>query len=85
LRASTAEGYCPTLRGRVATQLAEGANVAYEVVIDGAGEPQVAAAMQTGILAAAGPGIVMISAGNYGGKLGKFHFRLHEVLGALGS
>ena len=31
--------------------------------------------------AAAGPGVVAITAGNYGGKLGKFHFRLHEVLG----
>ena len=25
-------------------------------------------------------GIVRISAGNYGGKLGKYHFHLHEVM-----
>ena len=34
----------------------------------------------TPIRAAAGPGIPAISAGHYGGKLGKFHFRLHDVL-----
>ncbi len=34
----------------------------------------------TSLHAAAGPGIPAISAGNYGGKLGKFHFRLREVL-----
>ena len=39
-----------------------------------------AAAMAAGIRAAAGPGIPAISAGHYGGKLGKFHFRLHAVL-----
>jgi formylmethanofuran--tetrahydromethanopterin N-formyltransferase len=30
--------------------------------------------------AAAGPGVVAIGAGNYGGKLGKFHFHLRELL-----
>jgi formylmethanofuran--tetrahydromethanopterin N-formyltransferase len=38
--------------------------------------------MATGIRAAAGPGIVAVSAGNYGGKLGKFHFHLRQLLGA---
>jgi len=37
--------------------------------------------MATALRAAAGPGVLQIGAGNYGGKLGKFHFRLHEVLG----
>ena len=32
--------------------------------------------------AAAGPDVPAISAGNYGGKLGKFHFHLHQVLGS---
>jgi formylmethanofuran--tetrahydromethanopterin N-formyltransferase len=80
LKASTADAYCPTLRGRVATKLTPGANAAYEIVIDGADEAAIATAMAVGIRAAAGPGILAISAGNYGGKLGKFHFRLHEVL-----
>lgn len=81
LKASTADAYCPTLRGRVATQLADGANAAYEVVIDGIDEASISAAMTAGIRAAAGPGLVAISAGNYGGKLGKFHFHLRQLLG----
>src|SRR4029079_12577560 len=78
LKASTAEAYCPSLRGRpdVETRLTEGANAAYEIVIDGVDEVSVAKAMAAGIRAAAGPGVVAISAGNYGGKLGKFHFHL---------
>ena len=38
------------------------------------------AAMAAGLRAAAGNGIVQITAGNYGGKLGKFHFHLHKLL-----
>jgi formylmethanofuran--tetrahydromethanopterin N-formyltransferase len=80
LKASTADAYCPTLRGRVPTQLASGAHAAYEIVIDGIDETSVAAAMAAGIRAAAGEGVVAITAGNYGGKLGKFHFHLRELL-----
>lgn len=80
LKASTADAYCPTLRGRVPTKLVEGANAAYEIVIDGADEAAIENAMAVGIRAAAGPGILAITAGNYGGKLGKFHFRLHDIL-----
>ncbi|HJS09307.1 MAG TPA: hypothetical protein VJ809_16685 [Pirellulales bacterium] len=36
--------------------------------------------MAAAIRTAAGDGVAAISAGNYGGKLGKFHFRLHDVL-----
>jgi formylmethanofuran--tetrahydromethanopterin N-formyltransferase len=81
LKASTADAYCPTLRGRVETKLDERANYAYEIVVDGADEAHVAAAMQAAIRAAAGPGVIRIGAGNYGGKLGKFHFKLHELVG----
>jgi len=81
LKASTADAYCPTLRGRVETRLEAGVNYAYEIVIDGAGEEQVAAAMAAGIRAAAGPGVLAIGAGNYGGKLGKFHFHLRQLVG----
>ncbi len=81
LKASTAEAYCPSLRGRVETRLADGANAAYEIVIDGVDEASVAAAMTAGIRAAAGAGVIAITAGNYGGKLGKFHFHLHQLLG----
>ncbi len=79
LRASTAHDYCPTLRGRVQTQLAEGVNCVYEIVIDGVDFGAVATAMRAGIDSATGEGIIAISAGNYGGKLGKHHFHLHKL------
>jgi formylmethanofuran--tetrahydromethanopterin N-formyltransferase len=80
LRASTADWFCPTLRGRVESQLHADAQFACEIVIDGVDEHAVARAMCAGIRAASGEGVVAISAGNYGGKLGKFQFRLHEIL-----
>lgn len=82
LPASTAEAYCPTLRARTATRLHPESNFAYEIVIDGIDEAAVGTAMAEAMRAAAGPGVVNIGAGNYGGKLGKFHFRLHELLAA---
>jgi formylmethanofuran--tetrahydromethanopterin N-formyltransferase len=80
LVASTSDAYCPTLRGRVESKLHPQANCAYEIVIDGISEAAVAAAMTAAMHAAAGPGVVAITAGNYGGKLGKFHFHLHKLL-----
>jgi formylmethanofuran--tetrahydromethanopterin N-formyltransferase len=82
LRASTNDAFCPALVGRVETSLVEGATCALEIVIDGVDEPTVAAALAKAVRAAAGAGIVAISAGNYGGKLGKFHFHLHQILSA---
>lgn len=82
LRASTNEAFCPALAGRVRSELHPDAACAIEVVIDGEDESAVAAAMAAGIRAAAGPGIPEIAAGHYGGKLGKFHFRLRDVLAA---
>lgn len=80
LRASTADAYCPTLRGRVATKLNPEARCALEIVIDGTDEARVGQAMGVAIRAAAGLGIVSITAGNYGGKLGKYHFHLHQLI-----
>jgi formylmethanofuran--tetrahydromethanopterin N-formyltransferase len=79
LVASTADDYCPTLRDRVPSKLVAGANCAYEIVIDGVGQPAVAAAMRAAIEAAVGDGVLAIDAGNYGGKLGKYPIRLHEL------
>ena len=53
LNASTAEAYCPTLRDQVKTELVDGANAAYEIVIDGIDQAGVAAAMRTAIETAA--------------------------------
>lgn len=80
LKASTSDPYCPTLRGRVTSKLHPDCNCAYEVVVDGESEAAVGAAMAAAIRAAAGEGIVAITAGNYGGKLGKFHFHLRQLL-----
>jgi formylmethanofuran--tetrahydromethanopterin N-formyltransferase len=78
--ASTSDPYCPTLRGRVESKLHPQANCAYEIVIDGINEQVVGEAMAAAIRAAAGTGVVAITAGNYGGKLGKFHFHLRKLL-----
>lgn len=80
LVASTSDPYCPTLRGRVTSQLHPDTNCAYEIVVDGESEAAVAAAMVAAMRAAAGAGVVAITAGNYGGKLGKFHFHLRKLL-----
>ena len=84
LRASTNDAFCPTLSGRVETRVHPGANAVYEIIINGVDEPAVSGAMRAGIdaICADGrhPDVIAISAGNYGGKLGKFHFHLREVL-----
>lgn len=82
LRASTNDAFCPALVGRSGDQLLPDVACALEIVIDGVDEAAVAAAMEAGLRAAAGPDVVAISAGNYGGKLGKFHFHLRHLLGA---
>ena len=80
LPASTSDLYCPTLRGRVESKLHPDTVAAYEIVVDGVSQQAVADAMKAVMEAAAGENIVRIGAGNYGGKLGKFHFHLHELL-----
>jgi formylmethanofuran--tetrahydromethanopterin N-formyltransferase len=80
LRASTNEAFCPALRGRAPSLLHPSANSAYEIVINGVDERAVAAAMVAALRSAAGEGVPAISAGNYGGKLGKFRFSLRAIL-----
>src|SRR5947208_2519067 len=81
LRASTNDAYCPTLRGRGNSDLPDGCNAVYEIVIDGLDLPAVEEATRVGVRAACGPGVLGITAGNYGGKLGPFHLHLHRLLG----
>jgi formylmethanofuran--tetrahydromethanopterin N-formyltransferase len=84
LMASTNDAFAPTLRGVVATQMPDAAGAALEIVIDGLTAAAVREAMVTGIKAICRVGkevgIVGITAGNYGGKLGQYQFALHEVL-----
>lgn len=84
LMASTNDAFCPTLRGLAKrSELDERIGCVMEIVIDGLSEAAVAAAMRAGIeagvaLGTAG-GLLRLSAGNYGGKLGPFHFHLHRL------
>jgi formylmethanofuran--tetrahydromethanopterin N-formyltransferase len=79
LRASTNDLYCPTLRGR-GSELPDGCNAVYEIVIDGLDLAAVEEAMRVGVRAACVPGVLAISAGNYGGQLGPFHLHLRKLL-----
>ena len=83
LSASTFHQYCPRLRKLVPdSKVPEGAKSVYEIVINGLTIEAVKKAMGEGIKAAVKvPGIVMVSAGNYGGKLGPYQAYLKEVLG----
>jgi formylmethanofuran--tetrahydromethanopterin N-formyltransferase len=63
------------------TALPEGVNSVLEIVIDGTDEAAIVTAMKTGIDAACQDGVIAISAGNYGGKLGPHHFHLRKILG----
>jgi formylmethanofuran--tetrahydromethanopterin N-formyltransferase len=83
MHASTNEKFCPTLRDKVeGSQIPEGVNGVYEIVINGVSEEAVKEAMRIGIKAAVKvPDVVKISAGNFEGKLGKYQFQLKDVLG----
>lgn len=84
LNASTNDAFCPTLKGQTKTQLSPEVESVMEIVIDGLTEEDINKAMRVGIQAAcdlgAENGIRRISAGNYGGKLGPFHFHLQEIM-----
>jgi formylmethanofuran--tetrahydromethanopterin N-formyltransferase len=79
---STNTAYCPTIRRQVDSALPAGVNSVMEIVIDGLDEGAVREATRVGIQAACRPGVLRISAGNYGGKLGQYHFHLHKIMGA---
>ena len=84
LKASTNDAYCPTLRAETNSDLPEGTGCVYEIVIDGETFDDVQQAMCNGLQAATQlPGLLQITAGNYGGKLGKHHFHLAEVIAEL--
>lgn len=85
LIASTNDAFCPTIRAQSPRSvLPPEVEAVLEIVIDGLSEADVAAATAAGVRAACAlgrdGGVVAISAGNYGGKLGPYHFHLHRVL-----
>ena len=85
LVASTNDAYCPTIRAQAPrSALPPEVEAVLEIVIDGLSEADVAQATAAGIRAACslgrGAGVIGVTAGNYGGQLGPFHFHLHQVL-----
>ena len=78
--ASTNDAFCPTLRAVTKTALPDGVNSVLEIVINGTDAAAIARAMKTGIDAACVDGVVAITAGNYGGKLGPHHFHLRQIM-----
>jgi formylmethanofuran--tetrahydromethanopterin N-formyltransferase len=81
MKATANEKYCPSIRDKVPdTQIPADVKSVYEIVINGISEEAIKKAMAVGIKAAVTvPGVKKISAGNYGGKLGKYQFKLHEL------
>jgi formylmethanofuran--tetrahydromethanopterin N-formyltransferase len=80
LMASTNHPLCPTLRAQVDdSEVPERIGSVLEIVIDGLGPEPVREAMRVGLHAAAQAGARRITAGNYGGSLGKHHFHLREL------
>jgi formylmethanofuran--tetrahydromethanopterin N-formyltransferase len=82
LKASTNHPFCPKLRPLVPdTQVPEDVSCVYEIVINGLTLEAVRKALKQGVTAtASSAGIVKISAGNYGGKLGPYKAFLKEAL-----
>ena len=83
--ATTNDVFDPTLRAITASQVPAGVNSVLEIVLDGTDAPAIEAAMRVGIRAACRPGVVAITAGNYGGKLGPHHFHLRKIVSEVGA
>jgi formylmethanofuran--tetrahydromethanopterin N-formyltransferase len=78
--ASTNHQFAPTLRVQAGdTLVPDGVGAVLEIVIDGVSEEAVREAMRRGLHAAATAGASHLSAANFGGNLGEFHFPLSEL------
>ena len=84
MMASTNDAYCPTLKGRAGSELAAEVGVVLEIVIDGLTSRSVAESMRAALHASteagAAHGLVAVTAGNYGGNLGRHHYHLKDLL-----
>lgn len=83
LIAATYAEFCPTLRDKLGSKskLPEGVASVMEIIMNGQDLDSIAKATGNAIRAAAEtPGLLRISAGNYGGRLGKSFIHLHEVI-----
>ena len=81
LMASTNTAYCPSLRAEAPdTQVPAEAGAVLEIVIDGLDLAAVEQAMRVGMQAAAHARALQVTAGNYGGNLGKYKIALHGLM-----
>lgn len=83
LIASTYAEFCPTLREKLGerSKLPSGVAAVMEIIMNGSDLESIGRATGAAIRAAADtPGLLRISAGNYGGRLGKSFIHLHEVM-----
>ncbi len=84
LIASTNDAFCPTLSGLTKSNLSKTVSCVMEIVINGLTVDDISHAMKIAIKSIvrskAKKGIVGISAGNYGGKLGQHRFYLKKIL-----
>jgi len=74
--------YCPSLKSRLSKEsmVPEGVGYIAEIVLDGISLEAVKEATKAGIEAVLGiDGVVRVSAGNYGGKLGEYKIELREL------
>ncbi|WP_407050144.1 formylmethanofuran--tetrahydromethanopterin N-formyltransferase [Methyloraptor flagellatus] len=82
--ASTNNAFCPNLRGDPGSELDPDTECVLELVMDGLSFDAIKESMRRALHAAAsfGPenGITRLSAGNYGGNLGRHHFHLKDLL-----
>lgn len=79
---TTNDPFCPSLKHRSGTlhKVPEGVRYIPEIVINGTSLDTVREAMKKGIEATLDiDGVIRISAGNYGGKLGEFKINLREL------
>jgi len=79
---TTNQLYCPTLKERLGrdSKVPEGVNYIPEIVINGESIGRVEEAMKVGIQSVRDVNeVVKISAGNYGGKLGRYKIYLREL------
>lgn len=79
---TTNHPYCPTLRGKIKdSRVPEGVNYIPEVVVNGMSIEAVKEAMRAAIYSVKDvKGLSKISAGNYGGKLGKYRIHLRGLV-----
>ncbi len=79
---TTNHPFCPTCRSEIPdSKVPDGIKSIPEIVIDGLDLESVKEGMKVAIYAGAEvDGVARISAGNYGGKLGRYHIRLRELI-----